>query len=76
MRSAIRWVHLLRNSIDHGIEKTADRVAAGKNPIGEVRLIARHEGNNVLLMVTDDGKGLKAEGHQAESAGKRAGDQG
>ncbi|MBP2665529.1 MAG: chemotaxis protein CheA [Firmicutes bacterium] len=54
-------VHLLRNSIDHGIEKTADRVAAGKNPVGEVRLIARHEGNNVLLMVTDDGKGLKAE---------------
>lgn len=52
-------VHLLRNSIDHGIEKTADRVAAGKNPVGEVRLIARHEGNNVLLMVTDDGKGLK-----------------
>jgi len=54
-------VHLLRNSIDHGIEKTADRVAAGKNPVGEVRLIARHEGNNVLLMVTDDGKGLKAD---------------
>jgi two-component system chemotaxis sensor kinase CheA len=54
-------VHLLRNSIDHGIEKPADRTAAGKNPVGEVRLIARHEGNNVLLMVTDDGKGLKAE---------------
>ncbi len=54
-------VHLLRNSIDHGIEKPAARTAAGKNPVGEVRLIARHEGNNVLLMVTDDGKGLKAE---------------
>jgi two-component system chemotaxis sensor kinase CheA len=54
-------VHLLRNSIDHGIEKPADRTAAGKNPVGEIRLIARHEGNNVLLMVTDDGKGLKAE---------------
>ena len=54
-------VHLLRNSIDHGIEKPADRVAAGKNPVGELRLIARHEGNNVLLMVSDDGKGLKAE---------------
>ena len=54
-------VHLLRNSIDHGIEKPADRVAAGKNPVGEVRLIARHEGNNVMLMVADDGKGLKAE---------------
>ncbi|MHC1758601.1 MAG: chemotaxis protein CheW [Negativicutes bacterium] len=54
-------VHLLRNSIDHGIEKPEDRSNCGKNPVGEVRLIARHEGNNVLLMVTDDGKGLKAE---------------
>jgi two-component system chemotaxis sensor kinase CheA len=54
-------VHLLRNSIDHGVEKPEDRIAAGKNPVGEVRLIARHEGNNVLLMVTDDGKGLKAD---------------
>ncbi len=54
-------VHLLRNSIDHGIEQPEQRTAAGKNPVGEVRLIARHEGNNVLLMVTDDGKGLKAE---------------
>ena len=54
-------VHLLRNSIDHGIEKPADRVAAGKDPVGEVRLIARHEGNNVLLMVADDGKGLNPE---------------
>lgn len=54
-------VHLLRNSIDHGIEKMEDRTAAGKNPVGEVRLIARHEGNNVLLMVTDDGKGMKTD---------------
>jgi two-component system chemotaxis sensor kinase CheA len=54
-------VHLLRNSIDHGIERPAERTAAGKNPVGEVRLIARHEGNNVLLMVSDDGKGLNAE---------------
>ena len=54
-------VHLLRNSIDHGIEKPAERIAAGKNPTGEIRLIARHEGNNVLLMVSDDGKGLNAE---------------
>ena len=54
-------VHLLRNSIDHGIEKPTDRTAAGKNPVGEIRLIARHEGNHVLLLVSDDGKGLKAE---------------
>lgn len=54
-------VHLLRNAIDHGIENPAERTAAGKNPVGEIRLIARHEGNNVLLMVADDGKGLKVE---------------
>lgn len=54
-------VHLLRNSIDHGIEKPEERQAKGKNPIGEVRLIARHEGNNVIIMVEDDGKGINPE---------------
>ncbi|WP_425060877.1 Chemotaxis protein CheA [Sporomusa carbonis] len=51
-------VHLLRNSIDHGIEHPAERQAKGKNAIGEIRLIARHEGNNVIIMVEDDGKGI------------------
>jgi len=54
-------VHLLRNSIDHGIEMPIERQAKGKNPIGEVRLIARHEGNNVIIMVEDDGKGINPE---------------
>jgi len=54
-------VHLLRNSIDHGIETPEERQAQGKNPIGEVRLIARHEGNNVIIMVEDDGKGINPE---------------
>ena len=54
-------VHLLRNSIDHGIEQPEERQAKGKNPIGEVRLIARHEGNNVIIMVEDDGKGINPE---------------
>lgn len=54
-------VHLLRNSIDHGIEHPAERQAKGKNPVGEVRLIARHEGNNVIIMVEDDGKGINAD---------------
>ncbi len=54
-------VHLLRNSIDHGIEQPAERQAKGKNPVGEVRLIARHEGNNVIIMVEDDGKGINAD---------------
>lgn len=51
-------VHLLRNAIDHGIESPAERQAKGKNPVGEIRLIARHEGNNVIIMVEDDGAGV------------------
>lgn len=54
-------VHLLRNAIDHGIENPADRKAKGKNPVGEVKLIARHEGNNVIILVEDDGKGINPE---------------
>lgn len=51
-------VHLIRNSLDHGVEHPDERIAKGKNPTGEVGLIARHEGNNVVIMVTDDGKGI------------------
>lgn len=51
-------VHLLRNSIDHGIEDPAKRVEAGKPEHGRVILSARHEGNNVVIEVEDDGKGL------------------
>ncbi|MCE5284766.1 MAG: chemotaxis protein CheA [Pelosinus sp.] len=54
-------VHLLRNSVDHGIEHPDERQAKGKNPVGEVRLIARHEGNNVIILVEDDGKGINPE---------------
>lgn len=51
-------VHLIRNSLDHGVEHPDDRVAKGKSPVGEVGLIARHEGNNVIIIVEDDGKGI------------------
>ena len=53
-------MHLLRNSLDHGIEMPDEREAKGKPRVGEVGLIARHEGNNVVIMVTDDGKGIDA----------------
>ena len=53
-------MHLLRNSLDHGIEMPDVRVEKGKPRVGEVKLIARHEGNNVVIMVTDDGKGIDA----------------
>jgi len=54
-------VHLLRNSIDHGIEEPSVRVAAGKKEYGRITLSARHEGNNVIIEVEDDGKGLNPE---------------
>lgn len=51
-------VHLLRNAVDHGIEYPEDRRRNGKNSSGTVRLVARHEGNNVFIEVIDDGSGL------------------
>ncbi|MBP5199372.1 MAG: chemotaxis protein CheA, partial [Schwartzia sp.] len=54
-------MHLLRNSLDHGLEHPDEREAKGKPRMGEVGLIARHEGNNVVIMVTDDGKGIDAD---------------
>ena len=51
-------VHLIRNAIDHGIEMPDERIAKGKPDVGTITLIARHEGNNVLIEVIDDGKGV------------------
>ena len=55
-------VHLLRNSIDHGIENPEVRQAAGKAPIGRISLSAAHAGGEVLITVADDGGGLDAAG--------------
>lgn len=54
-------VHLLRNSLDHGIETPDDRVAAGKPPQGLIFLSAEHSGGEVLIRITDDGRGMSAE---------------
>lgn len=54
-------VHLVRNSIDHGIEQPAQRRAAGKGERGTLRLHAYHRGSNILVEVTDDGAGLNRE---------------
>lgn len=51
-------VHIIRNSIDHGIELPAERVARGKSDTGTIHLIARHEGNHVIIEVRDDGRGI------------------
>ncbi len=54
-------VHLLRNAADHGIESPEDRKAKGKSDTGTIRIIASQEGNHVLILVQDDGKGLQRE---------------
>ncbi len=51
-------VHLIRNSVDHGVESPEDRVAAGKDPKGKVTLRAFHKGNSVAIEIEDDGKGI------------------
>ena len=51
-------VHIVRNSCDHGVEGSEDRIAAGKSETGIVTLEGRHEGGEVWILVTDDGRGL------------------
>ena len=53
--------HLVRNSIDHGIEQPEERARAGKNEIGRLSLSAAHQGGNIVIDVTDDGGGLDRE---------------
>lgn len=54
-------MHLVRNSIDHGIETEEERIAAGKEKIGKVTLEAKNAGSNVLVLIKDDGRGLSRE---------------
>ncbi len=52
-------MHIVRNSMDHGIEETAEeRIAAGKDPVGEIVLSARHTGSEVIIEIPDDGQGV------------------
>jgi two-component system chemotaxis sensor kinase CheA len=50
--------HLVRNCVDHGVEPAADRIAAGKSPEGRLFLRAYHEGGQVNIEISDDGKGM------------------
>ncbi len=54
-------VHLIRNSIDHGIEQAEERQAAGKPKEGTIRLIAQHAGSQVVIRIIDDGRGLNTQ---------------
>jgi two-component system chemotaxis sensor kinase CheA len=53
--------HLVRNSLDHGLEMPADRAAAGKSPRGTLALHAYHEAGQIVIEVSDDGQGLNRE---------------
>jgi two-component system chemotaxis sensor kinase CheA len=54
-------VHLVRNSVDHGVESSQERIKAGKSETGQIKLSARREKNNVIIEIEDDGKGLDLE---------------
>lgn len=60
-------LHLVRNSLDHGIEPKETRLAAGKPERGTVRLLAKHVGQHVVVTIQDDGKGLDAEAIRAKA---------
>ncbi len=53
--------HLIRNALDHGIEESAVRIAAGKSPEGTLRLTASQSGSSILITVEDDGQGLNVD---------------
>ncbi len=60
-------LHMIRNSVDHGIEAPAERVAAGKPPEARIRLSAFHKGGEIVISISDDGRGLNAERIRAKA---------
>ena len=63
-------IHLIRNSVDHGIESAADRQTAGKPERAVIKLTARHEQGRIILTVEDDGKGIDPEKIKTIAIGK------
>jgi two-component system chemotaxis sensor kinase CheA len=57
-RLADPLTHILRNAVDHGVERPEDRIAAGKDKVGEIRLSASHRSGSVCIEVRDDGAGV------------------
>lgn len=63
-------VHLIRNAVDHGVEPPEDRLAAGKPSKSIVRLEARQEGDHIILLIADDGRGIVPEKIRAKAIEK------
>lgn len=60
-------IHLIRNAADHGIESKEDRMLAGKDPVGKIRLVAYQEGTKAVIKVEDDGHGLDVDKIKAKA---------
>lgn len=60
--------HLVRNAVSHGIEPSEERRSLGKSPRGKIRLNAFHQGNQVVVEITDDGRGMNAQKIRAKAA--------
>ncbi|ATE60629.1 chemotaxis protein CheA [Thauera sinica] len=63
-------IHLIRNAVDHGVESAAERAAAGKPSKSAVRLEARQEGDHIVILVADEGRGMDAERLRAKAVAK------
>jgi two-component system, chemotaxis family, sensor kinase CheA len=63
-------IHLIRNSVDHGIESAEDRLKVGKPDRAVIKLTARHEQGRIILTVEDDGRGIDPEKIRASAVGK------
>lgn len=63
-------IHLIRNAVDHGVEETQERLANGKPEKSNVRLEARQEGDHIVILVADDGRGMNAERLRAKAVEK------
>ena len=63
-------IHLLRNAADNGIESKEERIAAGKSPVGTIKLVAYQEGTKALIKVIDDGSGINVEKVRAKAEQK------
>ncbi len=63
-------VHLVRNAVDHGVESAEERLAAGKSAKSIVRLEARQEGDHIVLIIADDGRGMSPERIRAKAIEK------
>lgn len=63
-------IHLIRNAVDHGVEPPEERLASGKPEKSMVRLEARQEGDHIIIIIADDGRGMNAERLRAKAVEK------